>query len=293
MSITNFVPTVWAADILRALDTLLVYANPAIINTDYEGEIANAGDTVRITTLGDVTVNTYTKDTDIAAPETLTDAALTLTIDQQKYFNFQVDDIDKRQALPGLREEAARRAAYGLRKVMDSFIAGKYTEIASANFLGSDGAPITGFSADSKKAYNQLVSLKTKLDGTDTPEDGRFVVVPPWYEGYLQMDDRAISFGTQANREQLANGMQAGDNGLIGRAAGFDVYRSNQVPNVASAKFKVIAGHRSAWSRAQQILETEAYRPERRFADALKGLHVYGAKVVRPNNLACLVASDA
>ena len=75
-------------------------------------------------------------------------------------------------------------------------------------------------------------------------------------------------------------------------AAGFDVYRSNQVPNTSSAKYKIIAGHRSAWSRAQQILETEAYRPERRFADALKGLHVYGAKVVRPYNLACLVASD-
>ena len=88
------------------------------------------------------------------------------------------------------------------------------------------------------------------------------------------------------------NGMTAGENGLIGRAAGFDVYRSNQVPNVAGVKHKVIAGHRSAWSRAQQLLETEAYRPERRFADALKGLHVYGAKVVRPDNLACLVASD-
>lgn len=293
MSITNFVPTVWAADILRALDTLLVYANPAIINTDYEGDIANAGDTVRITTLGDVTVKDYTKDADIDAPETLSDAALTLVVDQQKYFNFQVDDIDKRQALPGLREEAARRAAYGLRKAMDTFIASKYTSIDTGNFVGSDGTPVTGFNADSKKAYNQLVALKTALDKTDTPEDGRFVVVPPWYEGYLQLDDRAISFGTAANRQQMQDGMMAGENGLIGRAAGFDVYRSNQVPNTALAKYKIIAGHRSAWSRAQQILETEAYRPERRFADALKGLHVYGAKVVRPSNLACLVASDA
>lgn len=293
MSIVNFVPSVWAADILKALDTSLVYANPAIINTDYEGEISQAGDTVRITTLGDVTVKTYTKDADIDAPETLTDAQLTLTIDQQKYFNFQVDDIDKRQALQGLREEAARRTAYALRKAMDSFIAAKYTDIASGNFLGTEGAPITGFNASSIKAYNQLVSLKTLLDIADTPEDGRFVVVPPWYEGYLQMDDRAISYGTQANRDQMQNGLQAGDNGLIGRAAGFDVYRSNQVPNTASAKYKIIGGHRSAWSRAQQILETEAYRPQLRFADALKGLHVYGAKVVRPSNLACLIASDS
>lgn len=293
MSISNFIPSVWAADILRALDTLLVYGNPAIINTDYEGDIAQAGDTVKITTLGDVTVSDYTKDSDIAAPETLTDAQLTLLIDQQKYFNFQVDDVDKRQALPGLREEAGRRAGYGLRKAMDSHIAGKYVDIAAGQFIGSDGSPTTGFSGTSTKAYDQLVDLSTKLNSTDTPEDGRFVVIPPWYEGYLQKDQRFTGYGTAANRATLENGMTAGENGLIGRAAGFDVYRSNQVPNISSAKYKIIAGHRSAWSRAQQLLETEAYRPERRFADALKGLHVYGAKVIRPSNLACLVASDA
>lgn len=292
MSIVNFVPSVWAADILRALDTLLVYGNPAIINTDYEGEIAQAGDTVKITMLGDVSVFDYTKDSDMQAPETLTDAALSLLIDQQKAFNFQVDDIDKRQALGGLREEAGRRAGYGLRKAMDSFIAGKYVDISAGQFIGSDASPVNGFNALSTKAYDQLVDLNTRLNQTDTPEDGRWVVIPPWYEGYLEKDLRFTGYGTAANRAQLENGMTAGENGLIGRAAGFDVYRSNQVPNVAGVKHKVIAGHRSAWSRAQQLLETEAYRPERRFADALKGLHVYGAKVVRPDNLACLVASD-
>lgn len=292
MSIRNFIPAVWAAGILRALDTLLVYGNPNIINTDYEGEISQAGDTVRITTLGDVTVQTYVPNQDMAAPEELTDAQLRLVVDQLKYFNFQIDDVDRRQALEGLRNEAERRAGYGLRKVMDSFIAGLYVEAATANFLGSDAAPITGFNVTAAKAYDQLVDLNTKLNTTDTPEDQRWAVVPPWYEGYLQKDQRFTGFGTQANRQQLENNTTAGDNGLIGRAAGFDVYRSNQVPNVAGVKHKIIGGHRSAWSRAQQILETEAYRPERRFADAMKGLHVYGAKVVRPNNLAVLVASD-
>lgn len=293
MSITNFIPSVWAADILRALDTLLVYANPAIINTDYEGEISAYGDSVRINLLGDVTVKSYARDTDMDAPEALTDAQLTLLVDQAKYFNFAIDDIDRRQSRSDLREEAARRAAYGLRKTMDSFIAGLYTEIASANFIGSDGSPTTGFSSTATKAYDTLVDLGVKLDGTDTPDDDRFAVLPPWYVGYLQKDSRFTGYGTAANRGQLERGMPAGENGVVGEAAGFTIYRSNQVPNVSSAKYKVIAGHRSAWSRAQQILETEAYRPERRFADALKGLHVYGAKVVRPSNLACLVASDA
>ena len=98
---------------------------------------------------------------------------------------------------------------------------------------------------------------------------------------------------SQSARVAALEGFKAGDNGLIGRAAGFDVYRSTLVPNSSSTEYKVIAGHRSAWSKAEQILETEAYRPEKRFADALKGLHVYGAKVVRPSNLAYLVATDA
>ena len=293
MSIANFVPSVWAADILRALQTLLVYANPAIINSDYEGDIASVGDSVRINMVGDVTVKDYTKGNDIDSPEDLTDAQLTLLIDQAKYFNFAVDDIDKRQAQNGLREEAAMRAAYGLRKALDSFVAAQYTDIATGNFVGSTGSAITGFSGDSKKAYKQLTLLKQKLDDTDTPEDGRFVVVPTWLEGYLLNDDRVISYGTPENRSAMRDGFKAGDNGLIGRAAGFDVYRSTLVPNSSSTEYKVIAGHRSAWSKAEQILETEAYRPEKRFADALKGLHVYGAKVVRPSNLACLVATDA
>lgn len=293
MSIANFVPSVMATDILRALDTLLVYASPSIINTDYEGDISNVGDSVRINMLGDVTVKDYTKGNAIDAPEDLTDAQLTLYIDQAKYFNFAVNDIDKWQAQPGLREEAARRAAYGLRKALDSFVAAQYTDIDTGNFVGSTGSAITGFSGDSKKAYKQLTLLKQKLDDTDTPEDGRFVVVPTWYEGYLLNDDRVISYGTAGNVSRMQEGFKAADNGLIGRAAGFDVYRSTQVPNTSSTEYKVIAGHRSAWSRATQILETEAYRPEAHFSDAVKALHTYGAKVVRPSNLACLVATDA
>jgi len=292
MSIVNAIPAVWAANILRALNTLLVYGGPDVINRDYEGDIAQSGDTVRITTLGDVTVKSYTRDADIEPPEALTDAQLTLTIDQQDYFNFAVDDIDKRQAIPGLMDEAARRAAYGMRKKIDGFIASHFTDIALANFIGSDAAPTTGFSANSKKAYNELVVLKKLLDITDTPEEGRFVVVPPWFELYLEQDDRVISFGTPANRSQLEEQYKAGDNGIIGRAAGFNVYRSNNVPNTGGKKWKLIAGHSSAWSFALQLVETVAFRPERRFADALKGLQVYGSKVVRPVNLACLVASD-
>src|SRR5688572_31340497 len=100
MSLENFIPEVWSARLLVNLYNTLVYGNPRLINTDYEGESRNMGDTVRINSIGAVTVGDYTKNTDMAAPQTLSDAQTTLTITQQKYFNFQVDDIDKFQQFP-------------------------------------------------------------------------------------------------------------------------------------------------------------------------------------------------
>jgi hypothetical protein len=309
MSLENFIPSVWAGSILRALDTLLVYAQPAIINRDYEGDVAAAGDSVRINQIGDVTVNNYTKNADMAAPEALTDAQLVLKIDQAKYFNFQIDNIDRRQASVDQMDEAARRAAYGLRKAIDSYIASLYIDIAPANAVGSDGSPITGtWLTAGTMAYDRLVDLGVLLDQTDTPEDGRFVVVPPWFEAYLLKDSRFVGFGTVAQDNRLQSGSLGGrstgnpagqpnDGGgsalmPVGRAAGFDVYKSNQVPQTAGTKYKIIAGHNMAWSFVPQILDTRAYEPERRFADALKGLVVYGAKVVRPANLAVLTGNS-
>lgn len=284
MAINNFSPKVWAAKILSAKEKKLVYGSDLVINSDYEGEIAQAGDTVRILTVGDPTIGTYVKGTNIAAPENLTDAALELKVDQQKYFNFQVDDIDKRQAQGGkIMDESTRRAGYKLGQTEDSFVASLYTDIATANFIGSDSTPKTDLGT-AGTAYQYLVDLGTVLDESETDEDSRWAIVPPWFHGALEKDARFTGYGTQQNRLAL-------ENGLIGEAAGFQILKSNQVPNTSGTKFKVMAGHKEAWSKAVQILETEAYRPEGAFSDAVKGLHVYGAKVVRPDSLACLVAN--
>jgi hypothetical protein len=112
MAITFFQPEIWAAQLLSVLEKSLVYAGPSVVNRDYEGEIANAGDTVHITSIGDPTIGTYTKDTDITV-QVLTDADRALLIDQQKYFAFEVDDIDLRQVKnerrPDVRGRSARR----------------------------------------------------------------------------------------------------------------------------------------------------------------------------------------
>lgn len=285
MSLNNFIPAVWSAQLLNDLQKSMVYAN--LCNRDYEGEIRAFGDQVKINSIGDVTIGTYTKNTNIRSAETLTDAQRILTIDQAKYFNFQIDDVDKAQQSPKVMTAAMQRAAYGLADVADQFIAGLYTEVASGNTLGDDTTPKvidvtagTGILA----AYEALVDLSVLLDESNVPSAGRWVVLPPWYYGLLLKDDRFVQAGTTAADAALRTG-------LVGEAAGFQIFKSNNVPNTSGAKYKVMAGYSGAISYAEQIAEVEAYRPELRFGDAMKGLHLYGGKITRPSGLALLVCS--
>ena len=287
MAINNFIPAVWSAQLLTALRKNLVYAN--LCNRDYEGEIRAYGDQVKINSLGDVSVGQYSKNTDISAAQTLTDAQRILEINQSWYFNFQIDDVDKAQQKPKVMEEAMRNAAYALADKADQYVAGLYTEISGTNTIGSDASPISiavAAGQSTAAAYEKLVDLAVKLDEANVPKAARWVVLPPWYHGILLKDSRFISAGTLKTDEVLANG-------FVGRAAGFDIYTSNNVPNTSNALYKVISGYSGAWSYAEQIADVEAYRPERRFADAVKGLHLYGAKVTRPLGLALMVCSKA
>ena len=283
-TVDNFIPEVWSARILSSLKKSLVYGQPGVVNRDYEGEISQAGDTVRINNIGAVTIGDYTKNTDISAPETLTDATQSLLIDQSKYFNFQVDDVDRAQTKPDVMDEAMTEAAYGLRDAADSYIAGLYT--AFTNTIGTTVAPIAFTNVTD--AYDQLVALGVLLDEANVPSEGRFAVVPPAYHGILLRDDRFVGSGAAAADARLQNGM-------IGQAAGMTILKSNNVPDPDADRtsFKVTAGHRIAWSFAEQINSVEAYRPESRFADAVKGLHLYGAKVVRPTAGAVLTWDEA
>lgn len=281
MGLSNFIPEIWSARLLQNLHKKLVFMQPGVMNTDYEGEISDVGDTVRINQIGAITISDYTKDTDHATPEALQDGQQVLTIDRAKMFNFQIDDIDRAQTKPKVMDEAMREAAYALGNESDRFFAGLYTDIDTANFVGTEASPKTGYAATD--VYTYIVSLKTALDNANVPEDGRFCIIPPFVEGYLLLDARFVGNGTTENMANLRNGQ-------IGRVAGFDILLSNNISyTTTSTKFKCIAGHPIAWTAANQISKVEAFRPERRFADAMKGLHLYGGKVVRPSALACLV----
>lgn len=282
MAVNNFIPEIWAARILGNLHKAMVYASLA--NRNYEGEILEKGDTVRIGSIGPVSVSDYTKGTDHAVPESLDDAALALQITQAKMINFAVDDVDKAQANVTFMDEAMREAGYALADVADQFVAALYAEAATANLIGTTASPKTDLGT-AGKPYDYLVDLGTKLSEANVPRAGRWCVIPPWFHGLLVKDARFTSYGTEANRDVLVNA-------AIGRAAGFDLFESNNVPNTTATKYRILAGTKEAITYAEQIRKMEAFRPERRFADAVKGLHLYGAKVVRPAALAVLTANQ-
>lgn len=280
MSLENFIPTIWSARLLENLHKSLVYGQTGVVTREYEGEIRDVGDTVRINAIGSVTVSDYVKNTDISAPEVLQDASLLLRIERAKYFNFAVDDIDRVQQQPKVIDAAMREAAYALRDAADQYIASQMVA-GAGNKIGSDTTP-RALTAPSH-AYELLVDIGTALDERDVPREGRWVIIPPWIYGLLLKDDRFVKSGTAESAQVLANGE-------VGKAAGFTILTSNNVP-VSSSKYRVLAGVAGATGYAEQIMKVEAYRPERRFADAVKGLHVYGAKVIRPQALCLAICS--
>lgn len=277
MSVKNFIPQIWSARLLAHLDNVHVYAS--LVNRDYEGEIKQYGDTVKVNQIGDITIKKYTG-ANIAAPDELTGEQDTLTIDQANYFNFAIKDVDNAQTNPKLMNEAMARAAYSLNDTIDSLLAGIMVA-GAAGAIGSDESPVVPTKDD---AYDWLVDLGTELTEKNVPLVGRWVVVPPFYHGLLQKDSRFVGNGTDVNMAILQGGH-------IGAAAGFQIYVSNNVPNTEGAKYKILAGTNAGATFAEQITETEGYRPESNFSDAVKGLHLCGAKVLQKNALATLTAN--
>ena len=280
----DFIPTVWAARLLTALDDSLIYGQANVSNRDYEGEVREAGNTVKIASVGNINIGDYTRNEDIGDPQTLSDTDQTLLIDQSKFFNFYVDSVDRAQQNVSVLDEAMRRSAWSLRDAADTYIAAQMAAgVPAGNVIGSTGTPKIPTKDD---AYEYLVDLSVVLDESNTPSEGRFVVVPAWFHGLLLKDDRFVRSGTFRGDGRLANGE-------VGDAAGFRILKSNKVPNTAGAAYKIIAGHSMATTYVEQVLDLKTYQPEKRFGDAVKGLHVYGSKVVRPDCLACLIADKA
>jgi hypothetical protein len=281
MSVDTFKPEVWAASLLVALRKSLVYG--MVVNRNYEGEIAEYGDTVTINSVSRPAISTYVPNSTTIVPEALTTAERKLLVDQAKYFAFEVDDVDQRQTRGDLIPAALSEAGYAMADAADQFLAGLYTGVVSANNLGTI-AVTTGTPND---AYDKiLVPLKVALDNANVPNEGRWAVIPPWLHGRLLRDDRFIRWDASgANPPSSING-------YVGKAAGFLLFVSNNTPFPGGDDNIVIAGTNSAISYAEQISKVEAYRPQSSFSDAIKGLHLYGGKLVRPDGIAVAQASQ-
>lgn len=287
MAITTFIPELWSARLLYALENSHVATN--LVNRNYEGVITNQGDTVHINSIGAVTVKDYTKNTNIADPEVLTTADQTLDIDQAKYFNFQVDDVEKAQISGEIIDTAMGRSAYALADVSDAFLLKTIANgVASANKIGAK-ATLTALTASN--VYENIVKMRTLLDKANVPTTGRTIVVPPEVYALLLLDDRFAKSGSDSGQNALLNGM-------VGRVAGFDVFMSNNCVSGTDGGsgsntpyFVITAQVADACTYAEQIIKTEAYRMEKRFADAVKGLHVYGAKVTDGSQIAAMYCS--
>lgn len=280
MALTNSQVTIFARELQSSLKKALVFAGPQAVNRNYEGEIRATGDSVRIRSISRPTIAAYTKNVTSIVPETLTDAERTLLIDQANYFAFEIDDVDMAQVQNGggLMSEAALESAYGLADIADLYVAGLYTGADAANKISTTAITTAAL------AVTGLVNLKVKLDNANVPNQGRYVIIPPWYHGLLLQSNNFISVADSGTSEALRNGQ-------VGRAFGFDVFVSNNVTLVTGDDYLVSAGYTGAITFASQINKVEAFRPESAFSEALKGLNLFGAKLVRPSGIATLTAS--
>ena len=279
MSVATFIPELWSARLLQGLEKSHVATN--LVNRDYEGQIRNQGDKVNINTLSDVAIKTYTPNSDIASPDDLTTTKQQLEITEADYFNIQLDDVDRVQAAGELMDTAMRNVAYKMNDRTDSFILGKIASgVDSGNIIGTTASPVQ---VTKNNIYESIIEMRTKLDKANVPTSGRTIVIPPEIYALLLQDERFVKSDAVAGQNVLVNG-------LVGRVAGFDVFESNNVVYDTDNKFwKVTAQVRTATTFAEQIVKTEAYRMEKRFSDAVKGLHVYGAKVTDGTQIAELV----
>lgn len=257
----------------------------AITNSDYFGEISGYGDTVNIIKEPTITTYDYTRGVDTTTSG-LGDQELVLTVDQAKAFKFIVDDLEKRFSHVNWQSLAADQAAYQLKDDMDSDVLAAIAAAASVQTYGSAGAPLdTGFGTSELDPLDVMARMARLLDDQNVPEENRWFVAPPkFYEELAKTSSKLMSVDYNQGDGGLRNGLVAS-----GQLRGFKMYKSNNLPSWTgtgsfsgtSDKF-VIAGHMSAVATAQALTSVESFRDPNSFGDVVRGLSVWGRKVLRP-----------
>lgn len=265
----NFIPTVFSKLLQAKFYKTSVL--PAISNTDYEGEISSMGDKVVIRTTPAVTINDYSG---TITTQELTTSKVELLIDKAKYYSFLGDDILKAQSDIDLVTKATDDAAEGMRVAVETdVLAGVVT---GATTIQSQ-ASITA-----SNVLTSILSMSTALDTLNIPEEGRFIVLSPEFISLLKQSELRQAYLTGDDTSPLRNGKM----GIVDR---FTVYQSNMLYTPGSGSDSgythVLAGHPKAISFASQFTNTETNRMESTFGDQIRGLKIYGSKVVVPDAL--------
>lgn len=258
MAVINFISTQWSDKLLDS--TTKHYIGVAHCNRDFEGDIEKQGSIVKICGVGDITVSDYTKNADINEPEVLSDTVRTLKIDQAQYFNFQIDDIDRAQANPKLMEEAMKTAAAGLANAADAYV---YSLYEFSNYSLTDDA------VTAEKFVTLVAEMKAQMIRSGVLDFSDVIIEVSPGIATLLLTGNVLK---DADESEL---------GLIGKIHGLKVYVSNNVCVDEDGYHKCIMRSKRAVTFAEKFI-TKCYTPDHRFADAVKGLHLYGAKIVYP-----------
>ena len=290
-----FLPKIYSKKVLNFFRKSSVVE--AITNTDYAGEISAFGDSVKIIKEPVISVEDYTRATDTTVTR-LTDQELTLVVDSAKAFKFIVDDIETNMSHINFKEVATSSAAYALRDSYDAaVIATMFSGVSSSSpdhVLGSDNATDLaagtfdgtgnldiGFGSSEHDPIDVMARMARLLDEQDVPEEGRwFVAGPDFYEVLGQASSKLLSVDFNAGQGSIRNGLVSS-----GKLRGFEMYKSNNIASTSNAAGKCLGGHISSTATAQTIISTETLRDPSSFGDIVRGLHVYGAKVLRPEAL--------
>jgi uncharacterized linocin/CFP29 family protein len=222
MGLENFIPKLWSAKLLVRFRKNLIFGN--IVNTDYEGEITGAGDTVHINEIGAITVSDYTKYNAVSW-QALTSAQKTLLIDQSKYFSFAIDDIDTVQQKPKVMNAAMDEASYGMRDAVDQYIASLYSDAAVVGSAGTVGTSTTSLTVSSGNIVETISYASRYLMESNVP-DPKWIVVSPWVHQKLLLAEIGVSATAVpkiTTKDQLP--------GSVGNVMGFQIYVSNNVSN--------------------------------------------------------------
>ena len=277
----NFIPEIWSGKLIENFYDATVLA--AIANTDYEGEIKAHGDTVNIRTTPEITINDYVKGQTLSV-ENPDKPKLQLLIDKGKYFACVEDDVDHVQSDIAMMDQWSKDASERMKITIDTDVLGNIaTDVPAANKgtaagrISGDidlGVASTPNAIDASSAIAEIINHGTVLDEQNVPESDRFMVIPAKMAGYIKQSDLKAASITGAGSTPLRNGRL----GMIDR---FTLYVSHNLPKSGS-EFTICSGHKVALTFASQMTNMETLRSETTFGDIIRGLQVYGYKVVKP-----------